>query len=82
MRVLICGGGAIGASIAYFLSRRGVDVTVFERTAWPAPPRASPAASWRSTGATAARSKRWRGAALRCMPAFPERSVATGAIAA
>jgi glycine/D-amino acid oxidase-like deaminating enzyme len=32
MRVLICGGGAIGASIAYFLSCRGVEVLVFERT--------------------------------------------------
>lgn len=32
MRVLICGGGVIGASIAYFLSRRGVPVTVIERT--------------------------------------------------
>jgi len=31
MRVLICGGGVIGASIAYFLSRRGVGVTVIER---------------------------------------------------
>jgi glycine/D-amino acid oxidase-like deaminating enzyme len=32
MRVLICGGGVIGASIAYFLTRRGVEVTVIERT--------------------------------------------------
>jgi glycine/D-amino acid oxidase-like deaminating enzyme len=32
MRVLICGGGVIGASIAYFLSRRGVETTVIERT--------------------------------------------------
>jgi glycine/D-amino acid oxidase-like deaminating enzyme len=32
MRVLICGGGVIGASIAYFLSCRGVQVTVIERT--------------------------------------------------
>src|SRR5215471_18126566 len=32
MRVLICGGGVIGASIAYFLNCRGVDVTVIERT--------------------------------------------------
>jgi glycine/D-amino acid oxidase-like deaminating enzyme len=32
MRVLICGGGVIGASIAYFLSCRGVDVTVIEST--------------------------------------------------
>jgi glycine/D-amino acid oxidase-like deaminating enzyme len=30
--VLICGGGVIGASIAYFLSRRGVEATVIERT--------------------------------------------------
>ncbi len=32
MRVLVCGGGVIGASIAYFLSRRGIEVTVIERT--------------------------------------------------
>jgi glycine/D-amino acid oxidase-like deaminating enzyme len=32
MSVLICGGGVIGASIAYFLSRRGVETTVIERT--------------------------------------------------
>jgi glycine/D-amino acid oxidase-like deaminating enzyme len=31
MRVLICGGGVIGASIAYFLARRGVETTVIER---------------------------------------------------
>src|SRR5262249_16917699 len=33
MRVLICGGGVIGASIAYFLSCRGVDVLIIERLA-------------------------------------------------
>ncbi|HEX2886857.1 FAD-dependent oxidoreductase [Vineibacter terrae] len=32
MRVLICGGGVIGAAIAYFLSRRGVEAVVIERT--------------------------------------------------
>ncbi len=32
MHVVICGGGAIGCSIAYFLSRRGARVTVVERT--------------------------------------------------
>jgi glycine/D-amino acid oxidase-like deaminating enzyme len=32
MRVLICGGGVIGASIAYFLTCRDVAVTVVERT--------------------------------------------------
>ena len=32
MRVVICGGGVIGASIAYFLSRRGIKPIVVERT--------------------------------------------------
>jgi len=32
MRVLICGGGVIGASIAYFLSCRGAEAVVVERT--------------------------------------------------
>jgi glycine/D-amino acid oxidase-like deaminating enzyme len=31
MRVAICGAGVIGASTAYYLSARGIDVTVFER---------------------------------------------------
>src|SRR6186997_1457252 len=32
MRVVICGGGVVGACTAYFLSRRGIDVIVVERT--------------------------------------------------
>ena len=32
MKVLICGGGVIGASIAYFLSLRGIETVVVERT--------------------------------------------------
>jgi glycine/D-amino acid oxidase-like deaminating enzyme len=32
MRVLICGGGVIGACTAYFLSRQGVEAVVVERT--------------------------------------------------
>src|SRR5437763_9782872 len=32
MRIVICGGGVIGAPIAYFLSRRGVKPIVVERT--------------------------------------------------
>src|SRR5437763_3520178 len=32
MRIVICGGGVIGASIAYFLSRRGVKPIIIERT--------------------------------------------------
>ena len=31
MRVVICGSGVIGACAAYFISRRGIDVTVVER---------------------------------------------------
>src|ERR1700741_263995 len=32
MHVVICGAGVIGACTAYFLGRRGIDVTVIERT--------------------------------------------------
>lgn len=32
MRVVICGGGVVGACTAYFLSRCGIDVIVVERT--------------------------------------------------
>src|SRR3954454_17884195 len=32
MKVVVCGGGVIGASTAYFLSRRGAEVTIVERT--------------------------------------------------
>ena len=32
MRVVICGGGVIGACTAYFLARRGVEVVVVEGT--------------------------------------------------
>ena len=32
-RVVIAGGGIIGASIAYRLARRGADVTLLERSA-------------------------------------------------
>ncbi|MGI9334039.1 MAG: NAD(P)/FAD-dependent oxidoreductase [Gammaproteobacteria bacterium] len=31
MRVVICGAGVVGASVAYFLARRGVGVTLVER---------------------------------------------------
>src|ERR1700761_7993571 len=32
MRVVICGGGGIGACTAYFLGRHGIEVIVVERT--------------------------------------------------
>jgi glycine/D-amino acid oxidase-like deaminating enzyme len=31
--VIVCGAGVVGASVAYFLTRRGIAVTVVERTA-------------------------------------------------
>src|SRR2546421_571251 len=31
-RVVVCGAGVMGASVAYFLARRGVAVTVVERS--------------------------------------------------
>src|SRR5437588_2583314 len=33
MRVVVCGGGVIGACVAYFLARRGVRPLIIERTA-------------------------------------------------
>ena len=33
MHVIVCGGGVIGAATAYFLTRRGVEVTLVERSA-------------------------------------------------
>ena len=33
MKVVVCGGGAIGTSIAFYLARRGADVTLIERSA-------------------------------------------------
>src|SRR5437870_13495950 len=30
--VLVCGAGVVGASVAYFLTRRGIAVTVVERS--------------------------------------------------
>ena len=32
MRVLVCGGGVIGAATARFLARRGAEVVLVERT--------------------------------------------------
>src|SRR5438445_3553508 len=32
MHVVICGGGVVGVCTAYFLARRGIDVTVVERS--------------------------------------------------
>ena len=70
MRVLICGGGVIGASIAYFLSRRGAKATVIERTG------VACAASGKSGGFLAldwcdGTSARGSGAAELCAPCEP-----------
>ena len=83
MRVVICGGGVIGACTAYFLSRRGIDVIVVERTEVAAA--ASGKAGGflaRSIGAPALRSMRWRGGASGFTLPCPVRLLAIGAIAA
>ena len=55
MHVLICGGGVIGASIAYFLSRRGVKATVIEPPVSPVRRPANRVVFWLSTGVTGPR---------------------------
>jgi glycine/D-amino acid oxidase-like deaminating enzyme len=79
-RIVICGGGAIGAAIAYFTSRRGARTTVIERYAVAGAASGNSAAFWRSTGAAAARSMDWRGAASSSMPNFPPSSAILGVI--
>ena len=83
MRVLICGGGVIGASIAYFLSRRGVEAIVIERTGHRL---RRVRQVGRLPGARLVRRQpaRGAGAAQLCAArrASPRRSAATGAIAA
>ena len=64
VQVLIIGGGVIGASIAYFLARRGAEPIVFERTGMASAASGKSANSWRSTGAMARRFNRSRGGVL------------------
>ena len=78
-RIVICGGGAIGVAIAYFLSRRGAAPIVIERHQVAGSASGSRVAFWRSTGAAAARSIDWRGEASTCMPSLPIRSAIPGA---
>ena len=80
-RMVICGGGAIGAAIAYFISRRGARPIVIERH------EVAGAASGKSGGFLAldwcqrqpARSI-WRGVASSSMPNFPPSSAILGDI--
>jgi NADPH-dependent 2,4-dienoyl-CoA reductase/sulfur reductase-like enzyme len=59
-RIVICGGGAIGAAIAYFTNRRGARSTVIERH------EVAGAASGKSGGFLALD---WcRGSSLECIP--------------
>ena len=68
MRVVICGAGVIGACTAYFLSRRGIEVIVVERTEVAAAASGRRVDFWRLTGALARRSTPWRGGASISMP--------------
>jgi glycine/D-amino acid oxidase-like deaminating enzyme len=82
MRVLICGGGVIGASIAYFLSCRGAEVVVIERTEVACAASGKSGGSWHSIGAMARLSRLWSGTASRCTPVCRTGSAATGATGA
>ena len=82
MRVVICGGGVIGACAAYFLSRRGIDVTVVERTEVAQQHPVRLAASWLSTGASEPHSMRWRDEAFYFTPSCPTWLWANGVTAA
>jgi glycine/D-amino acid oxidase-like deaminating enzyme len=79
-RVVICGGGAIGAAIAYFISLRGAWPIVIERYEVGGAASASRADFWRSTGARVARWIDWHGVASRFMPDFPPTSAILGDI--
>ena len=50
LRVVICGGGVIGACTAYFRARRGIEVMALERTEVAAAREERPVGFWRSTG--------------------------------
>lgn len=82
MRVVICGGGVIGACIAYFLACRGIDVIAIERTEVAA------AASGKAGGFLAldwcagTRSMSWRAEASSFMPPCLTRLRAIGATSA
>jgi glycine/D-amino acid oxidase-like deaminating enzyme len=79
-RIVICGAGAIGAAIAYFIGRRGAQQIVIERHEVAGAASGSRAAFWRSTGAVAARSIDWRAVASNSMPNFPPGSAILGDI--
>jgi len=74
-RIVICGGGAIGAAIAYFTSRGGARSTVIERHT------VAGAASGKSGGFLALDwSIDWHGGASSSMPNFLPSSAILGVI--
>ena len=81
MRVVICGGGVIGASIAYFLSCLGVRPIVVESTGVACAASGKSAAFWRWIGAMVRRLSNWHVAALSCTLNWLRILVATWATA-
>jgi len=80
-RVVICGGGAIGAAIAYFISRRGAQPVIVERH------EVAGAASGKSGGFLAldwcrgsSLDRLARAVASNSMPNFPPNSAIVGGI--
>ena len=73
MRVVICGAGVIGACTAYFLSRRGIEVAVVERTEVAAATSGKAGGFLALDWCAARRSMRWHGGASNFMPPCPAR---------
>jgi len=81
MRVVICGGGVIGASIAYFLSRRGVHSTVIERCGVGCAASENLAAFLPWIGVTEVPWKHWPDGASGFMQGLPKSFTVAGVIA-
>ena len=79
-RIVICGGGAIGAAVAYFVSLRGARPIVIERHEVGGAASGKSGGFLRSTGARVAHSINWRGVASRFTPDYPPTSAILGDI--
>ena len=82
MHVVICGGGVIGACTAYFMARRGIAVTVVERSEVASSASGKAGGFLHSTGVWAVRSMRSHDEALRFTRVCLRKSTVTGVTSA